>query len=106
MSSLDQRQVVHRYLWTKKGALRELNRDFHRQLLQSCPQGAVLDVGGGTAHIKESNQDVISVDILKFPGIDVVADAHRLPFKDEYFAGIVMLDVLHHLERPIVFLKE
>ena len=78
--SLDQRQVVHRDLWTKKGALRELYHDYHRQLLESCPQGAVLDIGGGTAHIKESNRDVISIDILKFPGIDVVADAHRLPF--------------------------
>jgi SAM-dependent methyltransferase len=105
-SSLDQRQVVHRDLWTKKGALRELYHDYHRQLLESCPQGAVLDIGGGTAHIKESNRDVISIDILKFPGIDVVADAHRLPFKEGYLAGIVMLDVLHHLERPIAFLQE
>jgi SAM-dependent methyltransferase len=43
---------------------------------------------------------------LLFPGIDAVADAHRLPFRDEFFAGVVMLDVLHHLERPIEFLRE
>jgi SAM-dependent methyltransferase len=104
--SLDHRQIVHRQLWEKKEALRELYRDYHRELLESCPAGAVLDIGGGTAHIKESNPEVISVDILQFPGIDVVADAHRLPFKDDCLAGIVMLDVMHHLERPIAFLKE
>ena len=103
---LDQRQVIHRAQWEKKKAVRLLYQDFHRQLLENCPQGRVLDIGGGTAHIKQFRPDVVTTDILKFPGIDVVADAHRLPFQDHFFAGVVMLDVLHHLERPIEFLKE
>jgi SAM-dependent methyltransferase len=105
-AGLDQRQIIHRELWEKKKALRVIYRDYHRQLFESCPEGAILDIGGGTAHIKESRPDVISADILSFPGIDVVADAHELPFRDEFFAGVVMLDVLHHLERPIEFLQE
>src|ERR1700687_2421533 len=105
-AGLDQRQITHRGLWEKKKALRVLYRDYHRQLFESCPEGTILDIGGGTAHIKESRADVVSADILLFPGIDVVADAHGLPFRDEFFAGIVMLDVLHHLERPIEFLQE
>jgi len=103
---LDQRQVIHRAQWERKKAVRLLYRDFHRQLLESCPEGRVLDIGGGTAHIKEFRPDTMSTDIQLFPGIDVVADAHRLPFRNEFFAGVVMLDVLHHLERPIEFLKE
>jgi SAM-dependent methyltransferase len=105
-SDLGQRQIIHRSQWEKKRSIRLLYRDFHRQLLESCPEGRVLDIGGGTAHIKEFRPDVVSTDILKFPGIDVVADAHRLPFQDAFFAGVVMLDVLHHLERPIEFLRE
>ena len=103
---MDQRKVIHRAQWEKKKAVRLLYRDFHRQLLESCPEGRVLDIGGGTAHIKEFRPDTMSTDIQLFPGIDVVADAHRLPFRNEFFAGVVMLDVLHHLERPIEFLKE
>jgi SAM-dependent methyltransferase len=103
---LDQRQIVHRGIWEKKPSIRLLYRDFHRRLLNGCPEGPVLDIGGGTAHIKDFRPDIISADILPFPGIDVVADAHRLPFLPEFFAGVVMLDVLHHLERPIEFLKE
>jgi SAM-dependent methyltransferase len=105
-SGLDQRQIVHRGAWEKKHAIRLLYRDFHRQLLDSCPDGRVLDIGSGTAHIKDFRTDIISTDILPFPGIDVVADAHRLPFPNDFFAGVVMLDVLHHLERPIEFLEE
>jgi SAM-dependent methyltransferase len=103
---LDQRQIVHRSVWESKASIRLLYRDFHRQLLDSCPAGRILDIGSGTAHIKDSRPDIVSTDILPFPGIDVVADAHRLPFPNEFFSGVVMLDVLHHLERPIEFLKE
>lgn len=102
----DQRQIEHREAWERKETIRLLYRDFHRQLFSSCPDGPVLDIGGGTAHVKESRPDIVSIDILPFPGIDVVADAHQLPFGDGRFSGIVMLDVLHHLERPVEFLHE
>jgi SAM-dependent methyltransferase len=105
-TSLDQRQITHRKVWEAKETIRLLYRDYHRRLLESCPQGAVLDIGGGTAHVKDSRPDIVSTDILSFPGIDVVADAHRLPFPGAHFSGVVMLDVLHHLERPIEFLNE
>src|ERR1700686_3368736 len=105
-ADLDQRQIIHRDLWEKKQSLRLLYGDFHRRLLESCPPGRVLDIGSGTAHIKDFRPDIVSTDILPFPGIDGVADAHRLPFPNKLFSGVVMLDVLHHLERPIEFLKE
>jgi SAM-dependent methyltransferase len=105
-TGLDQRQLGHRRAWEKKAAIRLLYRNFHQRLLENCPPGRVLDIGSGTAHIKDFRADVVSTDILSFPGIDVVADAHRLPFPDQTFTGVVMLDVLHHLERPVEFLKE
>jgi SAM-dependent methyltransferase len=105
-AGLDERQIGHRGIWETKPSIRLLYQDFHRQLLEDCPDGRVLDIGSGTAQIKEFRSDIVSTDILSFPGIDVVADAHRLPFPDGAFTGVVMLDVLHHLERPIEFLKE
>jgi SAM-dependent methyltransferase len=106
IAGLNQRQILHRSVWQRKPALRLLYRDFHQQLLENCVDGPVLDIGGGTAHVKEVRSNIISTDILAFPGIDVVADAHQLPFSDGFLANIVMLDVLHHLERPIQFLRE
>jgi SAM-dependent methyltransferase len=105
-TDIDDRQLGHRQIWEQKESIRLLYRDFHRRLLQACPSGRIIDIGGGTAHVKELVPDAVSVDVLPFPGIDAVADAHNLPFADGTFAGAVMLDVLHHLERPIDFLKE
>jgi len=85
---LDPRQITHRKMWESKETIRLLYRDYHRRLLESCPAGAVLDIGGGTAHVKDSRPDIVSTDILSFPGIDVVADAHRLPFPPACFAGL------------------
>jgi SAM-dependent methyltransferase len=105
-TGLNERQLAHRRVWESKEAIRLLYRDFHRRLFECCPEGPVLDIGGGTAHVKDFRPDIVSTDILSFPGIDVVADAHRLPFPREIFSGVVMLDVLHHLERPIEFFEE
>jgi SAM-dependent methyltransferase len=104
--ALDPRQVEHNRVWLKKRTLRMLYADYHSRLKAACPEGPILDIGGGTAHVKETFPDVFSVDILPFPGIDAVCDAHCLAFADRHFSGIIMIDVLHHLEWPIGFLKE
>ena len=102
----DPRQVEHQKIWNSKPTLRFLYSDYHRRLFEACKEGPILDIGGGTAHVKAFRADVVSIDILPFTGIDAVADAHCLPFRDAAFGGIVMLDVLHHLARPIDFLNE
>ncbi len=98
---LEQKEV-----WNRKATLRAIYSDFHQRLESECPAGKLLDIGGGSAHFKVYRPDVVSLDIQAFSGIDVVADAHQMPFGDQTFHGIVMLDVLHHLQKPIAFLRE
>lgn len=106
-ASFDERLREHREVWEKKAVLRLVYGDYYRRLFAACPaEGAVLDIGGGSAHAKSFRADIVTLDILPFPGIDVVADAHALPFADSSFSAIVMLDVLHHLARPVAFLHE
>jgi SAM-dependent methyltransferase len=103
----DPRLAEHRRVWDEKEALRLVYADYYRRLLGACPaDGRILDIGGGSAFVKGFRGDIVTTDILPFPGIDVVADAHELPFADGTFSGLVMLDVLHHLERPVAFLAE
>lgn len=100
--------AAHRAAWASKPALRLIYRDFHRRLLDACPEGPVLEIGGGSGHLKESAGDraLCSIDILPSPWTDAVADAGRLPFAERAFAGIVLLDVLHHLPEPARFFGE
>jgi SAM-dependent methyltransferase len=98
----------HRALWEAKPALREVYGDYHRRLMQAMPgiEGPIVDLGGGSGHLKDSFPGVIVLDILRSSHVDIVGDAHLLPFADNCLRGVVMLDVLHHLERPITFLRE
>jgi hypothetical protein len=98
------RHIEHRLVWSKKPALHVLYADYHSRLTAACPDGLTLDIGGGTAHVKQVRPDVFSVDILPFPGIRSRLRAHCLAFPDRQFAGVLIIDVLHHLERPIAFL--
>jgi SAM-dependent methyltransferase len=106
LDGVDSRLADHRRVWDAKPTLRTVYADYHRRLEAACPPGPLLDIGGGSAHFKDYRKSVISLDVLPFVGIDVVADAHEMPFPDESFAGIVMLDVLHHLQRPLDFFRE
>lgn len=107
LPGLDPRLIEHRRVWDGKETLRTIYRDYYDRMLRACPEGGrVLDIGGGSGLVKSIREDVVSLDILPFHGIDIVADAHALPFASGSFSGITMLDVLHHLARPVPFLAE
>ena len=45
-------------------------------------------------------------DIQPAAWLDAAADAQALPFRDDCFDNIVLLDVLHHVENPTLFFAE
>ena len=65
-----------------------------------------MEIGGGSGNLKEFFPDVISSDILFVPWLDVVTDAHHLPFKDGSLDNILLFDVLHHLRKPVSFFSD
>ncbi|MDA8021005.1 MAG: class I SAM-dependent methyltransferase [Thermoanaerobaculia bacterium] len=98
----------HRDTWREKPVLRRIYLEFQRLLLDQV-SGDVLEIGSGTGHLSRAvgaEHSLTSLDIVLSRDLDACADAHSLPFRDQSFDGIVMLDVLHHLQRPIRFLRE
>lgn len=96
----------HHAVWRKKPILRSIYSEWYQQVTAALVSGKTLEIGGGTGNFKELYPDVITTDIVFLPWLDVVLDAHRLPYKNESLANVVLLDVLHHLENPVQFFQE
>jgi SAM-dependent methyltransferase len=107
MSDVDPRLQEHRDVWKRKPGLRAIYVDYHHRLLSELPvDELILEIGGGSGNFSETACNLISVDLVPSPWVDVSCDAHALPIRDASFGGIVMLDVLHHLARPVTFFEE
>jgi len=60
-----------------------------------------LNIGCGS-----SFEGDVRVDIRRTKAVNLIADAHSLPFKEESFSQIICTEVLEHVESPIKVLKE
>jgi SAM-dependent methyltransferase len=98
----------HRHIWQRKSTLRRIYREeFFTRLISSCrPDGVSVEVGAGPGFLKEMLPGLISADVVWCPWLDTVADGQSLPFKSSCLSNLLGLDILHHLERPMEFLKE
>ena len=65
-----------------------------------------LDLGCGHASYKKYFPNRIGFDIQSGPGVDVVGDAHNLPFENEKFDNILCTEVLEHLHSPYIAISE
>jgi SAM-dependent methyltransferase len=98
--------VDYRALWKSKPGLRAVYSDIYRRMLAQTVPGPILEIGGGSGNFKSFVPSAISTDITPAAWLDVVCDAQRLPFANESFANVVMVDVLHHVQYPIKALRE
>jgi SAM-dependent methyltransferase len=72
-----------------------------------CPdRGQVLELGSGGGFLREVMPDVMTSDVLPYPGIDNVVDGTRMQFADASLRTILMLNVFHHIPDCAAFLRE
>jgi SAM-dependent methyltransferase len=98
--------LEYREVWKRKPVLREVYGDIYRHMIARCAPGSIVEIGGGSGNFKGFAPQTISTDIVSAPWLNLQCDAQRLPFRDASVDNIVMVDVLHHLESPALFLKE
>lgn len=59
-----------------------------------------LDIGCANSPYSKYFPNRVGFDIASGPGVDIVGDAHSLPFKDGEFEQILCTEVLEHLHTP------
>lgn len=96
----------HRAVWEKKQVLRAIYSEWYQKIVGALSTGNTVEIGGGSGNLKEYFPEMITSDIVLLPWVNLVLDAHNVPFKDESLENVVLFDVLHHLENPSSFLDE
>ena len=82
-----------------KPFLQAIYNEWYEMIAKHIPEvaGRVLELGSGAGYCQRFIPGLITSEVLFIPGISVVADGHRLPFRDESLRAIVFTDVLHHM---------
>ena len=100
--------VLRRQIIADKKFLHKVYEDWYEHIARAVPAGGepVLEIGAGAGFLREHLTGLISSEVFLCPGVDLVADAMRLPFQDRSLRGIVMTDVLHHVPNVRRFFAE
>jgi SAM-dependent methyltransferase len=96
-----------RAVWERKPVLRLLYRHWHERIAGALSvHRPVLEIGAGCGNFKEYFRDCVATDICKSgPWIDRVLNAEELDLPPRSVGNFVVFDCLHHLSRPLRFLR-
>ena len=72
-------------------------RDSH--VFGALPESNILNLGSGVQN-KQSQGNLVNLDIYAHHNTDVAGDAHYLPFLNESMDGVWLCAVLEHLQKP------
>ena len=79
---------------------------YKRWLNMTVKDGQAIELGSGVGFVKEYIPELITTDVVSYPGLDQILDATDMPYDNESLRFICMLNVFHHISDVEKFLDE
>src|SRR5688500_14498535 len=101
-----ERTKIHRDIIQKKKFLKLLYIEWYenlKKLLNYKENRKYVELGSGGGFMKKVIPNIITSDVLKLPNCDMSFYGENMPFEDNSIDGILMVDVLHHMNEPDLF---
>lgn len=91
-----------------KPFLFNLYQEWYERIVDAVPDGnaPALEIGSGASRMNEYINGLIASDFLNTPGLNIVLDGRKLPYKNDSLRAIVMINVLHHIPDVTLFFAE
>jgi SAM-dependent methyltransferase len=97
----------HRAVWEARPELRSVYHGLFDRLKSAVgSRKPIVEFGAGPGFFKQHCPELIATDVIPSEWVDILCDGCAMPFADQSVGAIVMLDVLHHLPRPLDFIAE
>jgi SAM-dependent methyltransferase len=75
-------------------------KNLDRFIADRATTARTLDIGGADSPYARYFPNRVCLDVIQYEGVDVIGDAHDLPFEDGSFECILCTEVLEHLHTP------
>lgn len=101
--------ALHSGIISRKGFLKRIYTDYYREFKAAIgvlDNGSLVELGSGGGFIKQIVPGVITSDISVVEGIDLCLSGECMPFRSNVVDGLFMLNTLHHIKKPGLFLEE
>lgn len=92
-----------RFVYADQNRATAVQRALARCLDRLGPDDWGINLGSGTTHL---HPQVVNVDVVAKPGVQVVTSGVELPFGDASLALVISQEVLEHVEHPREWLNE
>jgi SAM-dependent methyltransferase len=98
-----------KYVFKKKNIIKLIYNNYYLLIKNNLLKNnkyPILEIGSGGGYIKKLIPKCITSELFKNRGIDRIENIYKIEFENNSLSNIILIDVFHHLEFPLIALNE
>lgn len=107
--SLDEvtQSEAHRQAHLNNRLLKEwFAQTYERHIRYFSTSSPTVELGSGGSQFKKYWPKLVTTDVLPLKDVDKVMDAQKMDFENASVGNLTLINVLHHIPKPLEFFKE